>query len=130
MAMKRMFPAVMGVLLVGGSILLLLAVAALPGLHQPVPSRQGHYESQARQWQAQQARAIIADPQNRCKQYECGTSHLRVCLGETETGEVVHALQWVWFDGTGWQEGTAFLQDKPQKVENYLSNNGCKEVIQ
>jgi len=131
MARRQISPAVyliLGVVLIGAAML--MAVAALPGLHAPAPPRQGHYESQSRQWQAQQGRAIIANPQNPCQFYDCDGSGslLRVCVGETDAGEVVRAVQWLFWGESGWQEGTIFLQDKPHKVDNYLRNYGCKEA--
>jgi len=110
--------------------LLAAAVIALPGLHQALPPRIGHYRTTARQLQAQQARAIIANSQNPCKLYRCNTGDLRVCIGELDTGEVVQALQWLFFADGEWLEGTSFIQSKPHKVRNYLGNNGCVEVVQ
>ena len=111
-------------------ILLAVAVIALPGLHQALPPRIGHYRTAARQLQAQQARAIIASSQNPCKLYRCNTGDLRVCIGELDTGEVVQALQWLFLADGEWLEATSFIQDKPHKVENYLRNNSCVEVAQ
>jgi hypothetical protein len=119
-----------------GIALLLLAVAVaianLPDVHAPVPARDGHYTSPARVQQADVARQIIANPNSPCRWYSCSGSKsgsmLRVCDGDA-LGLAVKALQWVYYTGSEWVEGTAFTQDKPQKVENYLQNNGCREVV-
>ena len=113
-------------------LVLLLMAIALPQLHQNIPPRIGHYETQSRQLQAQQARAIIANPQSPCTFYDCdgsGGSKLRVCVGKTDAGEMVHALQWLFFEEGGWHEGTVFLQRKAHKVDRYLENYGCKEMV-
>lgn len=115
----------------GIALALLVAMtlaAVVLGLHEAVRPRVGHYATAARQSQAEQARRIVNDPRNPCQLYECSesSSTLRVCTGVTDEGKVVHALQWLWYNGTEWLEGTAFLQDKPHKVANYLRNNGCK----
>ena len=104
-----------------------------PELHEPVPPRTGHYTTAARQWQAQVGRVIIAQPGNPCRLYDCVNSPdrlLRVCTGQTEVGDVVQAVQWL-FVGVGgaWQEGTIFLQDA-EGVAAYLQRKGCREVVQ
>lgn len=130
MALRRVSISLRAFVLVGLVLVVAMLAIALPGLHQNIPPRIGHYESDSRQWQAQQGRAIIANPQNPCTFYECNTSsRLRVCVGLTDAGDLVHALQWLWHDGAGWQEGTVFLQEKSHKVESYLRNNGCEEVV-
>lgn len=129
MALRQVSPKAF--LLAGVGLVVAMMAIALPGLHQNVPPRVGHYQTESRQWQAQQGRAIIANPQNPCMFYECDSaSQLRVCVGLTEAGELAHALQWLWHDGSAWVEGTVFLQDKAHKVDRYLRNNGCKEMVQ
>lgn len=95
-----------------------------------IPLRQGHYETQKRYYQAQQAHSIFRDPQSQCQWYDCDSSdaHLRVCLGDV-AGNVVHAVQWLFEtpDGT-LHEGTSFIQRDSGKLQRYLRNNGCKEA--
>ena len=79
MAMRRVSPTVY--LIFAAVILLAASALALPGLHQNIPPRRSNYETQSRQWQAQQGRAIMADPNNQCKFYDCSGSE-SLLLGE------------------------------------------------
>ena len=103
----------------------------LPGLHERITPRRGHYEGK-RIGRAYQARAIIQNSGSDCKNYECESSPnrlLRICRG-TLDGAVVDAYQWCYYAAGGWREGTAFVQRRIRKTLNYLRNNQCREVVQ
>jgi len=127
---RRRSPACCIIILV---VLIGALAVALPRLHQDVPLRVGHYKTPARFYQAQQAHSIFADPSSQCTTYDCDSSDaiLRVCLGKLDTGDVVHAVQWLITGPAGdLLEGTSFVQRVPDKVTRYLHNNGCRQMVQ
>jgi hypothetical protein len=94
-----------------------------------VPIRLGHYKTWSRWTQAVNVHSILKDPNSDCRYYVCeqSTSDLQVCWANLE-GQLVAAVQWVYNDGAKWLEGTAYIQDKPNKVSNTIRNNKCREV--
>ena len=120
-----------GIIILGLAGALLALTLTLPGLHERITPRRGHYEGK-RIGRAFQARAIIQDGGSDCKHYECSSSPdrlLRICRGELD-GELVDAVQWMYYSADNWHEGTAFVQRRIQKTGNYLRNNRCREVVQ
>jgi hypothetical protein len=100
----------------------------LPGPHEPVrPREDGHYTANGRLQQAEQARAIISDPGSQCDFYQCDGSGsvMRTCTVVDAAGRIVYAMQWMYFEGGAWCEGSAWVQDNPGKAERYLRNQGC-----
>lgn len=105
-------------------------IPPLPGPHEPVHPREGeHFTANGRVQMAQDARAIIGDPNSQCNYYDCGTSSsvMRTCLGSNKAGDMVYAMQWLWYstEARTWMEGSVWIQSDAGKAERYLRNQGC-----